>query len=357
VRTGLRPVTVSLVALLLAPSCGPAPTEPGPAPPPSTVGLEIYLANDELGDPCGEVFPVPRQVDADDPVTGALQALLAGPTEAEEADGYGGWFSEETADTLLDVEVVDGTAHVTFTDLREVIPNASTSCGSATLLAQLDRTLLALDGVEDTRYALADQAAFYAWLQLVDPDEPSAATKPEAEEPASPDRPDPSSSGDVPVAALTDAVADVLESRQEAGSEVVVSCDRSGTVEAGDVLVCAADAVDRPETDWGAIVVAVVDASTFAFATGTDNPGTEGALLDLYADTPHGLRCRDLLSDEVGFPFGGIGMAPEQAFFWSLVYWNLEGQPARMDADGDGVPCGTLYEPDVISAVLRPIPR
>jgi hypothetical protein len=41
--------------------------------------------------------------------------------------------------------VADGVAHVTFADLRPVIPNASTSCGSAALLAQLDQTLLAFD--------------------------------------------------------------------------------------------------------------------------------------------------------------------------------------------------------------------
>jgi hypothetical protein len=37
------------------------------------------------------------------------------------------------------------------------------------------------------------------------------------------------------------------------------------------------------------------------------------------------------------------------------VYWNLEGQPARMDADGDGIPCGTLYDADVIEGALTEI--
>jgi hypothetical protein len=75
---------------------------------------------------------------------------------------------------------------VTFTDLRVVMPNASTACGSAGLLAQLDRTLTAFDGISASRYALADQAAFYAWLQLDDPDapapEPSEPVEPEADE-------------------------------------------------------------------------------------------------------------------------------------------------------------------------------
>jgi hypothetical protein len=356
--------TLLVVVLLLAAGCRADPIEPGPEPEPAppTVEVDIYLANDELGDPCGEVFPVRREVDAEDPVTGALEALLAGPTEDERADGYSGWFSDATADALLDVEVVDGTAHVTFTDLRELIPNASTSCGSAGLLAQLDRTLLALDGVEDTRYALADQRAFYEWLQLSDPDEPSPPSGPEEPDepsaPSEPEEPDEPEAAGATVGDLADAIADELETGRDPGVDVVVTCDRSGPVAAGDVLVCEASSDELPDTDWGGIVVAVVDEDTFAWTSGTDQPATIGGLREAYADTPHGLLCRDLLrSEEVGFPFSGIGTTPEHAFLWSVVYWNLEGQPARMDADGDGVPCGSLYERDVTSSVLRTIPR
>jgi hypothetical protein len=184
-----RRVAAVLLAALVLGGCGRttddtvATSEPEPA----TVEVDVFFTNDQLGDPCGEVFPVTRTVDADDPVRGALEALLAGPTDAERADGYGGWFSDDTAELLLDVEVVEGVAHVTFADLRPVIPNASTSCGSAALLAQLDQTLLAFDDVDDTRYALADQAAFYGWLQLADPDAPPPLEEPEA----APDHPAP----------------------------------------------------------------------------------------------------------------------------------------------------------------------
>ena len=45
---------------------------------------------------------------------------------------------------------------------------------------------------------------------------------------------------------------------------------------------------------------------------------------------PSGLFCRDLHA--AGYPY------------WDAVrYWELEGQPARMDATGDGFPCTTVY--------------
>jgi len=166
--------------------------DPEPAPDPNTVQVWIHLTNDRFGDPCTEVYPVPREVPADDPLTGALEALLAGPTESERDQGYGGWFSDETAGMLRSVDVVSGTVIVQFGDLREIIPNASTSCGSSALLAQLDRTVLGVaEGVAPpVLYGIdGDQDAFYEWLQLVPPgrvpDGPG-----EAEEPDGADEPD-----------------------------------------------------------------------------------------------------------------------------------------------------------------------
>jgi hypothetical protein len=56
--------------------------------------------------------------------------------------------------------------------------------------------------------------------------------------------------------------------------------------------------------------------------------------------------------DVEAFPFDGYGRPAESAFFWSLVYWSLEGEPDRMDADRNGIPCETLFDPDVVSDVL-----
>ncbi len=195
-----RAGTVALALLLLAAACGGGEREPAAAPaadpspaPANVVGrnldVEVFFPNVLLGDLCTEVFPVTRTVDAEHPVPGALEELLTGPTADERGAGYGGWFTPATAEVLLHVEVIDGTARVVLRDLRTIIPSASTSCGSSMLLGMLDSTLLALEGVDATRYALADQAAFYAWLQLADPDAPDPDLDAEPTEPAQPDKP------------------------------------------------------------------------------------------------------------------------------------------------------------------------
>jgi hypothetical protein len=156
--------------------------EASPEPAPDSVAVDIFLVNDTLGDPCTEVFPVARTVAADDPLTGALEALLAGPTDAERAEGYGGWFSDETAGMLRSAEIVAGTVMVDLEDLRPVIPNASTSCGSSALLGQLDSTTLAAaEGAASVLYLLeGEHDVFYEWLQLV----PPGQVPPEEDDPA-----------------------------------------------------------------------------------------------------------------------------------------------------------------------------
>jgi hypothetical protein len=204
-------VLVSVVVLGLA-GCGrgdvrEAPTPTGPeatTPQPSeaaTVQVDVFLTNDRLGDPCSEVFAVSRRVAVDDPITGAMEALLAGPMQAEEARGFDGWFSDRTAGMLLSVRVGGGVARVDFNDLASVIPSASSSCGSAALLAQLDTTLLQFPEVEATRYSInGDVDAFYEWLQRGAPEAPTAGDENGADDEPAPDTDD----GDEPAAVLED---------------------------------------------------------------------------------------------------------------------------------------------------------
>ena len=97
----------------------------------------------------------------------SLEALLRGPTEAERAAGLGSWFSDATAAMLREVTITDGHAVVDLEDLRPVIPNASTSAGSARLLSQLDGTVFQFVSVRSVEYRLLGSCEeFNEWLQL-----------------------------------------------------------------------------------------------------------------------------------------------------------------------------------------------
>ena len=113
-------------------------------------------------------FPVFRLVDRSPRVLEAsLRVLLAGPTRSERAGGVSSWFSDETAALLRSVRIGDGGhAVVDFGDLREEIPNASSSAGSAKLLAELDATVFQFRSVESVEYQLEGSCeAFNEWLQ------------------------------------------------------------------------------------------------------------------------------------------------------------------------------------------------
>jgi hypothetical protein len=115
---------------------------------------------------CTRVLPLRRTVASPAVLRRALRALPAGPTAAERASGYGGWFSEKTAGHLRSVRIADGVAYVDFHSFARHIPGASSSCGSALLLAQLDRTANQFPTVSRAVYSFdGSRRAFYQWLQ------------------------------------------------------------------------------------------------------------------------------------------------------------------------------------------------
>lgn len=148
------------------PTATPEPT----ANPEGPVDYDVYLLVD--GGECDEVVPRPRTSTVEGVLGDAMTQLLAGPTDDEIAEGLGSWFSADTAGMLRAIEIDDGVARISFaTDLRTTIPNASSSCGSAGLLAQLDATATQFASVDEAVYSLdGDVAAFYEWLQLSAPE-------------------------------------------------------------------------------------------------------------------------------------------------------------------------------------------
>lgn len=98
----------------------------------------------------------------------SLDALVAGPSAGERAASLVSWFSADTAPMLRSVTVHDDHHAIVDFDPRlpDVIPNASSSAGSAQLLAQLDATVFQFRTVESVEYRLGgDCGAFSEWLQ------------------------------------------------------------------------------------------------------------------------------------------------------------------------------------------------
>jgi hypothetical protein len=178
----MRKKAVMCLLLVLAAACGPS-DEPEDSPTPSPTGsasataepspqaesVQIFLTRTGSAD-CDEVVAVEREVGGRPTLRTGMEQLLAGPTAEEKTQGLGGWFSDATKDMLISAEREGDVARVDFKDLREVIPNASSSCGSASLLAQLDSTAKQF-GATQTLYSInGDLDTFYNWLQLTTPE-------------------------------------------------------------------------------------------------------------------------------------------------------------------------------------------
>ena len=140
----------------------------------ATAQVNVYFT--PAGTECDVVEAYSRTVASPAVLTGALTELLAGPT-AGERPATATMFSDATAGLLRSVVIRDGVAYVDFADLRQAIPNASTACGSASLLSQLDATTEQFPTVFRARYSInGSQATFYNWLQRAVPGESTLDT-------------------------------------------------------------------------------------------------------------------------------------------------------------------------------------
>ncbi|MGB5757461.1 MAG: GerMN domain-containing protein, partial [Acidimicrobiales bacterium] len=138
-----------------------ATSQPGPQG-----QTEVYFSVAD-GSDCAAVQAFPRDVPADtDRFRATFDQLVAGPTDDEAASGVGSFFSSETSDVVRSVTIIDGLLLVDFVDLRPLLSNASTSCGSEALLAQLDATAFQFPSVQRVRYQMEGSCDGFAnWLQ------------------------------------------------------------------------------------------------------------------------------------------------------------------------------------------------
>lgn len=133
--------------------------------------IRVYFNNEKLASDqqtCSEVHPVERVLPRTPAMArAALEQLFAGPTAEEQAQGYTSPFSSKTKSVLKSINIRDGTAYVNLVDIREIIPNASTSCGSAQFLSETEATLKQFSTIEKVVYAIDGQpATFYEWMQI-----------------------------------------------------------------------------------------------------------------------------------------------------------------------------------------------
>ncbi len=132
--------------------------------------VQIFAPRGTTSARCDRVFALFRSVRPPATLTEAMRELLKGPTAAERRAGYSGWFSAKTAGKLRSVRISAGVAFVDFADFRRIIPNASSSCGSSLLLAQLNRTATQFPSVRRAIYSFnGNRRAFYEWLQYPAP--------------------------------------------------------------------------------------------------------------------------------------------------------------------------------------------
>ena len=127
--------------------------------------------------------------------------------------------------------------------------------------------------------------------------------------------------------------------------------DRDQVVGRGAVLSCRART--DPPADVSSLDLVVLDdfGATTWWRVGSDGIGHVPV-------GSEGLLCREYLATEnFGYAMEWMGHSSPWsddvlAYQWALAYWFLEGEPDRMDIDGNGIPCELLFDTAVIAEVL-----
>lgn len=163
----LRRIVRAGFALAVLAVAGCAPPEPDDAA--STTSDSAPPIDAAPAPPTGRAAPLPAETEPDlaGDLRTALERLVRGPVEPRGPDSEHTWFSAATAHVLDSVSVdTAGRATVDFHDLRPLIPNASTSAGSALLLRELNEAVFGVDGIESVEYRIAGSCQlFWEWLQ------------------------------------------------------------------------------------------------------------------------------------------------------------------------------------------------
>ena len=135
-----------------------------PTSPDGTSSVDVYFSTGD-GSDCGEVSAFHRSAARTRGVAKlAIDQLVAGPTADEQASGSGSVFTARTAGAVRSVDLDDGLLVVDFRDIRADLNNASTSCGSQALLAQLNSTAFQFPTVHRVRYQINGSCDAFAGI-------------------------------------------------------------------------------------------------------------------------------------------------------------------------------------------------
>jgi len=120
---------------------------------------------------CSQVYPLERTImvlpETGDLAQVALQELVKGPTNEEKSLGYISWFSDKTRDIIKNVKTENEIAYVNLSDIRELIPSASASCGSTEFIAEIENTLKQFPNIKKVIFAIdMKPSLFYKWMQI-----------------------------------------------------------------------------------------------------------------------------------------------------------------------------------------------
>jgi spore germination protein GerM len=144
---------------------------PSTAAPDTTDVLVYFVVEPESGIDgtdfgCGLAAAVTRRVQSPEILSGAIETLLAGPTDAESEAGYGTILTDEVGWELASVTISDGTALIDFSEDSQPFNNMSASCVHLALMTQLEATATQFSTVDRAVFSVGgDIPTFYHWLE------------------------------------------------------------------------------------------------------------------------------------------------------------------------------------------------
>ena len=135
------------------------------------IKVNLFFDNpnfNQYSDDCSSVYTVDREVENnEDLFKNTLLLLFQGPNKQELENGYTSIFSANTKNILNNFSIQEGTAYVDLIDIRELLPNLSSSCTSIHFLVSVEATLLQFPEFNKVVYSIeGDSELLYELLQI-----------------------------------------------------------------------------------------------------------------------------------------------------------------------------------------------